>query len=289
MRSGACRTNAPPRVSPLKTPRVKRTRYIVVQGASVKVIDKLTHYQTPIPAKRGRCKMFSRHARKRFLEFIARIDWDHLPAPSFITLTYPDQLLPHDNTKTNDQRWNFHRLLEQLVGAEFPLIWRKEFVDRKSGKYKGILVHHFHLLTFHVRGFRDKEVRQAWRLTLKHDGPLATDSRRCMSGSQAAVYLAKYLGKGYDPASPLDNSTYFGSIGRQWGVHRVELMPQHPKILMPVLDDTDWKRLRQLAAAELPEWMGCPEGSFSLLGENAKRFLEASKKNGRQEEGEVVE
>lgn len=289
MRSSASRKITKRRTVIFVTPSAQRRRYIVVQGKHVKIVDKLSHYQTPLPGGREACKMFSRQARKRFLEFIAKVDWEKLPAPSFITLTYPDDKIPDDNGESNDYRWNFHKRLERLVGYEFPLIWRKEFIDRKSGTHTGKLVHHFHLLTFAMRGFRDKEVREHWRMVLDVNGALATDARRCMNGSQAAVYLAKYLGKGYDPASHLDNSTYLGSIGRQWGVHRVELLPQFPKVLMPVLDDADWKRLRALAAKELPEWMGNPDASFTLLGENAERFKEAMGKNSRHAAEDVVE
>jgi len=97
----------------------------------------LTHYpagKSSTDGKRGNVVGFSRRSRKRLIEFMASVrhDGDML----FLTLTYPDKF-PVDRETWFRHFEAFRRRLERM-SPEIAVIWRKELVERKSGKSQGI-------------------------------------------------------------------------------------------------------------------------------------------------------
>lgn len=92
---------------------------------------------------RGVIRGFSSASRKRMIEFMAsaRVRGHML----FATFTYPDEF-----PIGNPDAWNAHfEALRRRIERRYPdyaIIWREELQDRKSGKNKGKIAPHFHML-----------------------------------------------------------------------------------------------------------------------------------------------
>jgi hypothetical protein len=163
------------------------------------------------------------------LKCIARIDWGRVPYGVFITLTYPDDHESPDHNLRTYHRSRFLRELEHHLGREVSVLWRSEFQKRKSGKRKGQIRPHFHLMCLGVRFVAADAVRRWWRGILDCQGPLATDVRGVSGAEGCGRYLAKYISK----TSSLDNAAYLNNrwmVGRSWGLTRQSLVPWAPVV-----------------------------------------------------------
>lgn len=211
---------------------------------------------------------FTDSSRLRLLKFIARIDWTQVMNAVFITLTYPDDKVIRTSRQRNTDRYLFWRYLEKRLARKIPGLWRLEWKARQSGKHRGIILPHFHLLAFNVANVPHKVIREWWRTILGHEGPLATDIRGYTNAEKAAVYAAKYASKGEELPS-LDYGAYLNICGRSYGYLRKGLIPLADKIVVNDLSDREIRYLMR-AASERLEWVrpGTVEG-FSLLGEYA--------------------
>lgn len=114
--------------------------------------------------KRGACKGFSFGSRRRMLDRLNTVKVD-ASLPVFLTCTLPDDVF-NDNAAEfakEAKHWldNFtKRLLRVVPGACG--FWRIEWQSRKSGKYEGKLVPHFHLLVWGLpeRSLGDRQIVQ---------------------------------------------------------------------------------------------------------------------------------
>jgi hypothetical protein len=147
-RSGAPR---PPGLSkghisvPVKEPKGTLTAY---PGAS-----RLRVTLDAVPArhsggKRGTVQGFSRAARRRLLDLLATLQRNCVPA--FVTLTFPDEFPVYREDYKNFLDLFGQRLLRRWPTAS--IIWKLEFIERKSGRNKGKLAPHYHLFLFGVPG-----------------------------------------------------------------------------------------------------------------------------------------
>lgn len=205
------------------------------------------------------------------LKTIARIDWGKVPYGVFITLTYPDDYYNRGYYERTIDRSRFIRDLEKYADKKIPILWRCEWQRRKTGKHRGLITPHFHMLCMGLRYVPHEDVRRWWRQALCCKGPLATDVRGIKGAEGCGRYLAKYLSK----VRSLDNSAYLNKPwmnGRSWGLTRPDLVPFAKKDGDVELTDEEADEM----AREYAEWrnMHIPyfNYGFTILGE--KRITE---------------
>lgn len=98
------------------------------------------------PKPRGEVTEFTDPARRRMLDFLAKINTSLIPI--FVTLTYPD-----DFPSLRTEFKNHLDLLGQRVRRRWPesfIVWKLEFKQRKSGANAGKMAPHYHLFIFGV-------------------------------------------------------------------------------------------------------------------------------------------
>lgn len=100
--------------------------------------------------KRGACMGFSFGSRRRMLDRLNSVKVDS-SLPVFLTMTLPDEVFDDcaSSFAKTAKHWldNFQKRLVRLVPGACGF-WRIEWQSRKSGKYEGKLVPHFHLLVW---------------------------------------------------------------------------------------------------------------------------------------------
>lgn len=186
---------------------------------------------------RGEVLGFSSASRRRLMRLIAATKRDIRPL--FITLTYPD-VFPGDIAKWKRDLDVFgKRLLRAFPDAGF--VWRIEFKSRLSGKSKGIIAPHFHLLLWgpSIVDFR-KFGDVAWYKTVG-SGDVAhrragVSSERIRQWRGTIHYVAKYIAK--QQAFP-ENWT-----GRVWGVVGRKNVPWAVKVVIELTRDDGIKLIR---------------------------------------------
>ncbi len=137
-------------------------------------------------------------------------------APLFVTLTYPDEFPRSPKT------WNKHleRLRSRLVRryGKVPVVWRKEFQVRKSGKNAGEVAPHFHLLIFADLDWADvlEWIADAWYEVVgsgdRRHFLAGTRVERLRSWRGGIGYASKYVAK-VEELQPGYEDT-----GRLWGI-----------------------------------------------------------------------
>lgn len=98
------------------------------------------------PETRGEITEFSDAARRRMLDFMAKIDCSLIPL--FVTMTYPDSFPSYKETFKNHLD-----LLGQRIRRRWPesfIVWKLEFKERKSGENVGKIAPHYHLFVYGV-------------------------------------------------------------------------------------------------------------------------------------------
>lgn len=225
------------------------------------------------PGRRGIIKGFTRSARLRMLRTIASVNWSHLRNAVFITLTYPDSCNARSMQERNRDKYLFCRYMENHLGRPVGTLWRAEWEERKSGRYKGKLVSHFHLIVFGVRFIAKELIKKWWRSVLGVKGPLMCWIDGITSGRKVARYVSKYCSK-VPETSVLDNASYLNSLGRHWGIQRRELIPWFPRFVIPLLDQDDQKLADNLGAMTFAYFTRGAQIGFSCFGKNAMKVGE---------------
>ncbi len=191
---------------------------------------------------RSRVTEFSRKSRKRLLDMLNAVDKNRAPKPLFLTLTYSDKC-PWENP----ENWQKHlkALRKRLVRrwGKFPVVWKMEFKERKSGANLGEIVPHFHLLAFAEIPL--DELRQwlsvAWFEVVGSGDPehlaAGTSAEQVKSWNGVHAYAAKYMGK-------LEKLLrHEEACGRIWGVWDKPSLPiTHEKTAMTVEDGVRARR-----------------------------------------------
>jgi len=203
----------------------------------------------PGGGRRGSITGFSSASRKRMLEFLATIRWDMGEKTVFATLTYPGKYASVPAWDINQWKSDFEALRRRIerLSDEIMLIWRKEFVRRKSGETKGIYLPHYHCIIFIPDNLdmtslkmpdgtklievdelklnpdkrrvhsSDSRLIEAWLLAHWHDiAGRGDDNHRThgvhcspiTSRRHAYYYVSKYVGK-------VESDKF--EIGRRWG------------------------------------------------------------------------
>jgi len=169
---------------------------------------------------RGDIVGFSRAARKRMIEFMAKVrdEGDMY----FVTMTYDDMSWLIKSNAHHDDFEAFRRRFERAF-PNWKAIWRVEVKERKSGILTGQNVPHFHLLVFTGR-HDDEQTQEAHAMGLQAWGVsawgqiLQTENSHFQeygfhvspvrNRKHAYSYVSKYIGK-------QDNDTI--PCGRRWG------------------------------------------------------------------------
>jgi len=249
---------------------------IEIQGKLINVKYKDNIVRKPSPGARGECKGFSAQSRLRLLKELNKINWEKFGMANFITLTWPDDVMPANYMERTKQRHRFLRDMEKKLRTRLTGLWRVEWKVRKTGINAGLPMPHLHLLLATNRWFDYQVVRKTWRKIIGAGDALATDVQRCPKGEIAAAYIAKYMAK-HDSSPALDIPTYLNSRGREWGFIRKNMIPfeQHHVYFSPSRKVIEY--LEALAKETLPWLAGQNRQSFALFGPKAIeaiRYLE---------------
>ena len=239
--------------------------FLTIQGQCTEVSRRLKFSQVPVPPRRGVCGDFSPQSRMRVLREMARINWYSCGPCVFVQLGYPDSVIESSHIERSKQRFLWHRYLEKSMGAQIPIVWRCEWEPRKSGKYKGYLVPHFHLILVGVSYIPKEDIRRWWQLSIKSKGHLHTDIRRIYDAEGVSRYVTSYMAK----SSSLGNGTYHNkhvTVGRQWGFMRGSKIPRYPLEVQRELDDGEVPALQAMAKDKWPDYGKHYEGGFTLFG-----------------------
>ncbi len=178
-------------------------------------------------------------------------------------------LTPAERTNLRE---SFQYRMEAHLGEKGACLWRVEWVKRRSGRYKGRIVQHFHLICAHVRFIHWWYIRKWWQECLGYSGPLQTMVKRVETPLQAALYLCKYMSK---PVL-LDYRAYLRkgeSIGRQWGVLRPKLLPCGVKQAVLNLTCEDVHFLQSMGREKIKDFDDKCPGSFTLFGDEVTENL----------------
>ncbi len=173
---------------------------------------------------RGKVVEFSRKSRKRLLDTLNGINKDLASKPLFLTLTYSDKCAWQDGAIGKKHLEAFQKRLFRRWG-KFPVVWKLEVKDRKSGVNVGAIVPHFHLLAFAnlpLDEFRSW-LSVAWYEVVGSGDPehfaAGTAAEQVRSWNGVHAYAAKYMGK----LEKLIGSS--GNLGRVWGIWNKKLLP----------------------------------------------------------------
>lgn len=184
-----------------------------------------------VGGKRGAIAGFSRHSRNRLLRTVAKLQRSRRPL--FITLTYPDEFvekrLDGEILKRKHLK-NFYKRMQYRY-PEMGLVWKLEYVERKSGEHQGVIFPHFHLIAWGLEGqdifdMRDYVAGSWWEVC----GKLSEDHRaagtrveRLRSVGGVLYYASKYLGK--EVRDVFDDREAPINVGRWWGLMGRERLP----------------------------------------------------------------
>jgi len=240
-----------------------------IQGDLVGLASHAIESKPFIVHKKNPISEFSRKSRMRLLKFIARVNWDKCGDGLFVTLTYPDECLPRSTEQRNMDRYVFHRYVEKYLSVKIPMLWRVEWVERKSGKYRGNIVPHFHLIMFRGRFIENDMVRLFWRRCVKKEGALCTDIEGLGDACKIRMYIAKYAAKVPPPLS-LDYVPQLNNLGRHYGYTRKPLIPMASQVRFVDLTPGLLATLRNVAAESLPDYDSRFDAGFVLLGDRAR-------------------
>lgn len=221
--------------------------------------------------KKMQVSYFSRKSRLNLLKILARVDFEKMGRPLFITLTYPPEILPRTAREMSQHRYEFFRYLEQYEGKHLCSLWRIEWKERKTGDKKNYIYPHFHLLIFNVPFIRKERINEFWKRAINHVGYLRTDVQKAQRTHKAAFYCAKYASK---DSSSLVHGAYLNNKidGRVWGIVRKNLLVFCTHVL--VRSSTLFIAEERLDAFKRAFGPAIPfnNAAFTVFGEDAARI-----------------
>jgi len=192
--------------------------------ADVVVINRL-NYPPPQNLGSGKQKLrtFSDKSRKSMIMFLAKVE----ETPDFfVTLTYSDDVVEYAYCNMHAHLESFRKYLERAYPG-IRAMWRIEFQSRKSGKFKGEIKPHFHLLVWLSEnipvGIKELILkddgaiwRARWHSIIKSNNAEHLRYYGCQvlpirNRRHAYSYCSKYLAKA--DFEPVDAGRRWGRIG----------------------------------------------------------------------------
>ena len=150
--------------SPSQPFRLAEPSYsLTIQGELVQLRyrDGLVH--PPPRAKRSSIASLSPASRQRAYRALARVNWPDCMPGQFVTLTYPDDLIPHKPEVRTEQRARMQQYIDRFAKRPVPMFWRAEWEVRKSGMYYNSLIPHWHIMCLTINNLAKEQVREWWR------------------------------------------------------------------------------------------------------------------------------
>jgi hypothetical protein len=235
---------------------------------------------------RGECHTFSRAAKMRMLATMARVAWREVGKTLFVTLTFPNEWVDVQTRKISQYLHVFRRGVEKYLQRKIAILWRLEWVERKSGDRKNYIFPHFHLLLFGARYIPYVVTNRIWKKALGYKKYCRTETTAMRSYAGAIFYVAKYAAKRNGSlvyAAYLNNKP----TGRQWGILRKELIPFDAKFKALFPEDMCIASAYAYARQLLPRELLKANKSFRLFGINAEEIGKLI--HGITVDGEIVD
>ena len=222
---------------------------------------------------------FSARSRMELMKKLAVWDWNKIGPAVFVTLSYPDEKAMPTRETRNKQKYLFHRTMETELAKRIPMLWRVEYLPRRTGSRRGEVVPHWHMMLPGTRFIPKEWINCWWKAAIGWDGYVMTDVRSVRNKGGAVRYISKYISKDKVTSSFI-YSTYHNNAGRHWGILRDELIPKMPLTYIHRMDDVQMTFIFWYAEQFIPHVnANCPT-SFTLLGLLARDAIEYMKKIG---------
>lgn len=247
---------------------------VEITGDLVQFRVSLPHPPIVLRKKRREVSSFSPASRRRMLRLVSSVDWRNIKRGLFVTLTFPDQVLPMLAYRRNQARHQFLRSLETYVGQPVGALWRIEWKERLSGRYKGNLCPHFHLIIPGIQFIPYQKISLWWKQAIGWTGHVNTDVARLTNKRHHAVYIAKYAAK-VPEASNIYSVSYLNMDGRHWGVHRPTLIPRYETVTYDGLSERAVQRLQQIGRDTFYWYGEYAELGFSMFGSLGANMIQA--------------
>lgn len=253
--------------SPADTSKQRKLTYeLTIQGNCV-IASVRGFTPTQAAGARGDVWDFSPRSRFRLLKLIHQTDWQRFDNWCFITWGFPDEVY-HGHEVSSSEHWRaFSRVVTRRHG-NVPILWRREWVRRKSGVREGEYAPHFHGLTPLPWSVNALELERILRAQWKIDEHLDVDCRSVWDTDHAAVYVAKYVSK------EGVRSSWFSAInapkfGRSWGIVNRKQWPWHPLRKVVFDNEEQWLQIKEEAGRRYGNVSQDPSTGFTLIGQNA--------------------
>jgi len=251
----------------------KGTWSVEIQGSLVRVKMCDGRRRRMPKTKRRRITFLSSQSRQRAFRALARVDWQALLPGQFVSLTYGDNDMAWDRDLRTEQRARIQQYIERKAGRPIPMFWRSEWEVRKSGRWAGYIMPHWHLMVLTYNQLDEEQVRRWWMRIINASEYTQVDVREIYGIDGCARYLVYYVAK----SASLDYVPYvniFRSHGRQWGFHRDPLIPRHPLTVVEDLPEDELEFLKGFAR-ETFAWYGeYGEYGFTMYGKDLADILQ---------------
>lgn len=213
-------------------------------------------YAPDTPA-RGTIKEFSRKSRGRMLEKVARLN--EAEKVDFVTLTFDDNTIPQDSIELQSHLralWEYLRRHHPNSSA----LWRIELKARRSGRFKGHIAPHVHMLIWGANFDRPDypghkysgEICDVWTRIVFRDKQelyesliegyrLRTDYKELKGNRGVMYYVSKYCAKvesAYASQDAILVYLPYSHEGRFWGVFQSSKLPFADLQIVTIEDDT---------------------------------------------------
>lgn len=229
-------------------------------------------WSCPSPdSKRGDIREFTDAARLRMTKRLVVIDYAKTRISVCVDLTYPDELIPRDKMERKNDLKQLLAWIERRLGEQVCGVWRTEWKARKTGKLKGHVAPHTHIILFGVYYIDWRELRREWQRILNHYGYIRTSVKRAGSVQKTCKYIGKYIRKRTDCS--LVYAPYWHTVdGKHYGWVRPKRIP---KCAVTWYSDPTAEEVEYLLRAH---YEACPKSdtrpgeSFSIIGESVLRI-----------------
>lgn len=248
--------------------------FIEVAGNFAAVAFRRGPLSKPRP-ERQEIRGFSAASRLRLFKLTNQIDYESAGRCTFVTATWRDELGVPNSADVTYARSRFQRAMERIAGKEMPGLWRVEWKERRSGRWKGRLLPHVHVIYFKAGFLPVRQVGDAWAKALGFRGRVSVKMNEITSLHMCLMYVSKYLAK-VAAERNLDIASYLNTSpgGRHWGIFRKPLLPMSETVLVRVKPGPLVESIRKLATEAYSRTPQDTEAGFCVFGEAAKRIRE---------------
>jgi hypothetical protein len=245
-----------------------------VRGGLIALKGRLKYPKRTGGGKRRAIRSFSRQSRFRMFKMIASIDWQCRKRGLFITLTFPDEVMPVAKERRMRALAEFFRQVEAFLGCEVSALWRCEWEERLSGTHKGMYLPHYHLIVFDVRYIPYKMINLFWQRAINWTGYVRTEVKRLATKKAHGIYIAKYCAK-VPHLSSLVSVAYSRIDGKHWGYYRRKKLPRATQWYFEDISLSNVMTLRDLASSALTWYDQETDAGFTVFGKFGEKMAQS--------------